>query len=150
MLILSSFVIGPALYFLGDGLLPGTDYYTQYSIGYPWLFHFVMGQSADHAILVGVIVIIVATWLFYAHLIYLLYWLYRSWTAAAIVAFIPLLLGFVYSYAYPTPFVAPSSSILRYPLLTVCTLLTSLWAESPDSTGSGRVNCRRNRSVHFS
>ena len=28
-----SFVIGPALYFLGNGLLPGLDYYTQYSIG---------------------------------------------------------------------------------------------------------------------
>jgi hypothetical protein len=126
-----SFVIGPALYFLGNGLLPGTDYYTQYSIGYPWLFHFVMGQSAGHAILVGVTVIIVATWLFYAHLIYLLHWLYRSWTAAAIVALIPLMLGFVYSSVYPTPFVAPSSSILRYPLLTICALLTSFWAETP-------------------
>jgi hypothetical protein len=126
-----SFVIGPALYFLGNGLLPGIDYYSQYSIGYPWLFHFVMGQSGGHAILVCVTAVIVATWLFYAHLIHLLQWLYRSWTVAAIVALIPLMLGFVYSFDLPAPLLAPSSSILRYPLLTVCALLTGFWAETP-------------------
>jgi len=126
-----SFVIGPALYFLGNGLLPGIDYYTQYSIGYPWLFHFVMGQSAGQAVVACVTVVIVATWLFYAHLIYLLQWLYRSWTVAAIVAFIPLLLGFAYPSDYPTSFIGPSNGVLRYPLLTVCAVLTSYWAETP-------------------
>jgi hypothetical protein len=125
-----SFVIGPALYFLGNNLLPGIDYYSQYSIGFPWLFHFVMGNSAAHAVLVNVIIIIVATWLFYAHLIYLLQWLYRSWIAAATVASIPFILSFAYP-SFGAPFFAPSSSILRYPLLTVCALLTGLWAESP-------------------
>ena len=129
-----SFVIGPALYFLGNGILPGIDYYTQYSIGYPWLFHFVMGRSGGHAVLVSVTVVIVATWLFYAHLIYMLQWLYRSWTVAAIVALIPLMLGFIYSSDYPTPLVGPSSSILRYPLLTICALLTGFWAETPTRT----------------
>jgi hypothetical protein len=128
---LVSFVIGPALYFLGTGLLPGIDYYTQYSIGFPWLFHFVMGRSAEHAVLAYVIIVIVATWLFYAHLILLLQWLYRSWTAAATVAFIPLILGFGYPSDFPAAFFAPSSSILRYPLLTVCALLTGIWAEAP-------------------
>ena len=90
------FVFGPALYFLGSGLLPSTDYYSQYSIGFPWLFHFVMGDSAGQALVSYVIVVIVASWLFYAHLIHLLQWLYRSWIAAATVAFIPLILGFVY------------------------------------------------------
>src|SRR5580704_4074846 len=126
-----AFVIGPALYFLGNGLLPGMDYYTQYSIGYPWLFHFVMGHSGGSAILACVTVVILATWLFYAHLIYLLHWLYRSWTVAAIVALIPLMLGFIYAADYPTPFIGPSSGILRYPLLTVCALLTGFWAEAP-------------------
>jgi hypothetical protein len=126
-----SFVIGPALYFLGDGLLPGKDYYTQYSIGFPWLFHFVMGNSAQHAVLNYVIIVITATWLFYAHLISLLQWLYQSWIAAAIVALTPLILSFVYPESIPAFFFAPSSSILRYPLLTVCALLTSLWAEAP-------------------
>src|SRR5580704_2400578 len=132
-----AFVIGPALYFLGNGLLPGVDYYTQYSIGYPWLFHFVMGQSGGSAILASVTVEILATWLFYAHLIYLLHWLYRSWTVAAIVALIPLMLGFIYAADYPTPFIGPSSGILRYPLLTVCAMLTGFWAETP--TRRGRI-----------
>jgi hypothetical protein len=126
-----TFVIGPALYFLGNGLLPGIDYYTQYSIGYPWLFHFVMGQSAGQAIIACVTAVIIATWLFYAHLIYLLQWLYRSWTVAAIVAFIPLLLGFIYPAVFPSPFLGPSNGVLRYPLLTVCAVLTSYWAETP-------------------
>jgi hypothetical protein len=126
-----AFVIGPALYFLGNGLLPGMDYYTQYSIGYPWLFHFVMGQSGGSAILACATVVILATWLFYAHLIYLLHWLYRSWAVAAIVALIPLMLGFIYAADYPTPFIGPSSGILRYPLLTVCAMLTGFWAETP-------------------
>jgi hypothetical protein len=126
-----SFLIGPALYSLGNGLLPGLDYYTQYSIGVPWLFHFVMGQSAEHAVFVYVIIVIVATWLFYAHLILLLQWLYRSWIAAAIVAFIPLMLSFVYPSEFPAPYFAPSSSILRYPLLTICAMLTGYWAEAP-------------------
>jgi hypothetical protein len=132
-----AFVIGPALYFLGNGLLPGMDYYTQYSIGYPWLFHFVMGHSGGSAILACVTVVILATWLFYAHLIYLLHWLYRSWTVAAIVALIPLMLGFIYAADYPTPFIGPSSGILRYPLLTVCAMLTGFWAETP--TRPGRI-----------
>ena len=126
-----SFLIGPALYSLGNGLLPGLDYYTQYSIGVPWLFHFVMGQSAEHAVLVYVTIVIVATWLFYAHLILLLQWLYRSWIAAATVAFIPLILGFHYPSNFPAPYFAPSSSILRYPLLTICAMLTGYWAEAP-------------------
>lgn len=130
-----AFVIGPALYFLGDGLLPGIDYYTQYSIGYPWLFHFVMGQSAGQAVLACVTVVILATWLFYAHLVHLLQWLYRSWTVAAIVAFIPLLLGFAYPSDYPTSFIGPSNGVLRYPLLTVCAVLTALWAETPARPG---------------
>jgi hypothetical protein len=130
-----SFVTGPALYFLGNGLLPGMDYYTQYSIGYPWLFHFVMGQSAEQAVLAYVIIVITATWLFHAHLIYLLQWLYRSWFAAAIVAFIPLILGFVYPSAYPASYFAPGGSILRYPLLTICAVLTAFWADAPGRPG---------------
>ena len=126
-----SFLIGPALYSSGNGLLPGLDYYTQYSIGIPWLFHFVMGRSAEHAVLAYVVIVIVATWLFYAHLLFLLQWLYRSWIAAAIVAFIPLFLGFVYPSEFPAPYFAPSSSILRYPLLTICAMLTGYWADAP-------------------
>jgi hypothetical protein len=124
------FLIGPALYSLGNGLLPGRDYFSLYSVGQPWLFHFVMGQSGGQALLNYVIVVISASWLFYAHLISLLHWLYRSWLAAAVAGFIPLILGFVYP-GFGAPFFAPSGSILRYPLLTVCAWLIGLWAESP-------------------
>ena len=125
------FLFGPALYFLGNDLLPGTDYYSQYSIGLPWLFHFVMGNSAERAVLNYTTIVILATWLFYAHLIRLLQWLYRSWTAATVVAFMPLILGFHFPVAFQAYFFAPSSSVLRYPLLTLCAMLTGLWAEAP-------------------
>jgi hypothetical protein len=124
------FLIGPALYSLGDGLLPGTDYLSLYGLGLPWLFHFVVGRSGGQAVLNYVIIVIAASWLFYAHLIYLLHWLYRSWLAAVVAAFIPLILGFVYP-SFGAPFFAPSSSVLRYPLLTVCAWLCGIWAVSP-------------------
>jgi hypothetical protein len=125
------FLFGPALYFLGENLLPGIDYYTQYSIGQPWLFHFIMGKSAERMVLNYAIFVILATWFFYAHLIYLLHRLYRSWIAAALVALAPLILSFHYPEPIPAHFFAPSSSILRYPLLTVCAALAGFWAESP-------------------
>lgn len=128
-----SFVFGPALYFLGHNLLPGIDYYSQYGIGLPWLFHFVMGRSADQAVITYTIIVILATWAFYAHLIYLLGWLYRSWIAAGVVAVIPLILAFAHPAEFPAQFFAPSSTVLRYPLLTVCAVLTALWSESPNS-----------------
>src|SRR5262249_3842802 len=125
------FLFGPALYFLGDNLLPGIDYYTQYSIGMPWLFHFILGKSPERAVLNYTIVVILATWLFYAHLFPVLHWLYRSWVAATVVAFVPLILGFAYPIVLPVHFFGPSSSVLRYPLLTVCAVLTGWWAVAP-------------------
>jgi hypothetical protein len=126
-----SFVFGPALYFLGRGLLPGIDYYSQYSLGVPWLFHFVMGNSADEAVVTYTIIVILAIWAFYAHLIYLLGWLYRSWPAAGLVALIPLILAFCHPADHQAHFFGPSNTVLRYPLLTVCAVLTGLWSESP-------------------
>ena len=106
-----SFAFGPALYFLGQNLLPGIDYYAQYSIGYPWLLHFVMGQSVERTIVIYTITIVLATWLFYAHLIYLLQDLYKSWNAAALVSLIPLILGFLYYCSCPDLFRAISNNL---------------------------------------
>jgi hypothetical protein len=128
-----SFAFGPALYFLDQNLLPGIDYYAQYSIGYPWLLHFVMGQSVERTITIYAVTVILATWLFYAHLIYLLRDLYKSWIAAALVSLIPLILGFLYQPSLPGPLLAPSSTVLRYPLLIVCTALVGHWAAKPKS-----------------
>jgi hypothetical protein len=128
-----SFLFGPALYFLGHGLLPGIDYYSQYSIGQPWLFHFIIGHSIEQTLIIYTTIVIVATWLFYAHAIYLLHWLYRSWTAAGVVALLSLILGFHYPGEHQAFFIAPSSSVLRFPLLTACAVLTGFWSEVPGS-----------------
>jgi hypothetical protein len=123
--------VAPSLYFLGHGLLPGTDYFTLYSLGLPWIFHFIMGHSPEQAIRNDFVILIIATWFFYAHLAYLLHWLYRSWTAASIVAITALVLAFAHPTVIPAHLFAPSSTILRYPLLTICALLTGYWAVSP-------------------
>ncbi len=128
-----SFLFAPALYFLGHGLLPGIDYYSQYSIGLPWLFHFIIGQSVEQTLLTYTTIAIVATWLFYVHAIYLLQWLYRSWLAAGVVALLSLILSFHYPVDHQSFFFAPSSTVLRFPLLTVCAVLTGFWSEAPDS-----------------
>lgn len=118
-----SFLIGPALYFSGTNLLPGRDYFSQYSIGLGWVFSWLLGDSPGQAMTHYVAFLLVGMWLFYAHLTQLLHWLYRSWIAAAAVSFLSLILLFV----TPTPFFAPSSTVLRYPLLTVCAALLAWW-----------------------
>jgi|ERR1700674_80676 hypothetical protein len=124
-----SFLLGPALYFFGEGLLPGVDYFTQYGIGMGWLFSLILGHSVEQALTTYVILVIVATWLFYAHLLYLLRWLYQSWITASTVGFLSLILLFV----TPIHFYASSSSVLRYPLLTVSAALLASWTASPTS-----------------
>ena len=87
-----SFLIGPSLYFLADENLPGVDYFTQYSIGFGWLFSHFLSSSVKTTLLNYTHLIVIAIWLFYAQLLYLLYWLYRSWMPAITVAFLALFL----------------------------------------------------------
>jgi hypothetical protein len=103
------------------------DYYSQYSIGQPWLFSFLLGKSADQAITNYVIFAILTTWLFFAQLLYLLHWLYKSWMTASIITFLFLLILF----HGDRHFFDPSSSILRYPLLGVCAWIFARWIERP-------------------
>jgi hypothetical protein len=122
-----SFLIGPSLYFLGHGLLPGVDYYAQYGIGLGWIFSVLIGRTAEDTIINYVVLIVAALWLFFAHLVWLLKWLYRSWLAAAAVVLLILVLLF----HTERHFFDPSSFVLRYPLLTVCAALLARWAAAP-------------------
>ena len=118
-----SFIIGPSLYFLGHGLLPGIDYYAQYGIGLGWIFSLFPGHTTQGALLHYVAFVVASIWLFYAHLLLVLRWLYRSWFAAAVVSFLSLILLFHTAVHFEDP----SSTVLRYPLLTVCAMLLAWW-----------------------
>jgi hypothetical protein len=120
-------IIGPALYSLNKHLIPGIDYYSQYSIGLPWIFSFLLGESPERAILNYVIFAIMTTWIFFAQLLWLMHWLYRSWIPAALVTFLFLILLF----HGDRHFFDPSSSVLRYPLLIMSAWLLARWAENP-------------------
>lgn len=123
------FIIGPALYFLGDHLLPGIDYFSQYSVGMGWLFSHILSSTAEHARVNYTYFVIIAMWLFYAQIFYLLHWLYRSWVPTVIVCLLSLILLF-HGRAH---FVDPSSNILRYPLFGVCAWLLARYAERSGS-----------------
>jgi hypothetical protein len=43
---MASFMIGPATYSFGKNLIPGIDYFTQYSVGTPWFFSFFLAPTA--------------------------------------------------------------------------------------------------------
>jgi hypothetical protein len=122
-----SFFIGPSLYFLGHGLLPGVDYYTQYGLGLGWIFSFFLGANSESTLVHYVVIVVVGLWLFFAHLIWLLRWLYQSWLAAAVVSFLMLFLLF----HTDRQFFDPSSFVLRYPLLTICGALLVRWVIAP-------------------
>ena len=122
-----SFLVGPSLYFLGHGLLPGIDYFAQYGIGLGWIFSFLIGKTAESTIINYVVLMVVVLWLFFAHLVWILQWLYRSWFAAAVVCLLVLALLF----HTDRNFFDPSSYVLRYPLLTVCAALLARWVAAP-------------------
>jgi len=122
-----AFLIGPSLYFLEPGLLPGVDYFAQYGIGLGWIFSFLIGKTAESTIINYVILTVVAVWLFFAHLVWILQWLYRSWFAAAVVCLLVLVLLFHTN----RNFFDPSSYVLRYPVLTICAALLVRWVAAP-------------------
>ncbi len=69
---LVSFLIGPALYAFGDGLVPGLDYFTQYSVGLGWVFSFFLASTATLTLINYVGFIAVSMLLFYVGSFYLL------------------------------------------------------------------------------
>jgi len=128
-----SFLIGPALYAFGDNLVPGIDYFTQYSVGQPYLFSFLLAPSAAGTMIRYAGWIIAAMFLFYAGMFYFLWWLYRNWRWAAAVT----LLVLISSFHTERPFFDPSSYPLRYPLLFVWLTAIILLSRFP---GAKRFN----------
>jgi hypothetical protein len=118
-----SFIIGPATYAFGNNLVPGIDYFTQYSVGLPYLFYWLLGSTGDTAVLNYVRLMVGAMFFFYLGLFYHLQWLLRSWLWALATTVTVLLLQF----HGDRPFFDPSSYVLRYPLLIVTIWATSVW-----------------------
>jgi hypothetical protein len=120
---MASFMVGPATYSFGDNLLPGIDYFTQYSVGTPWLFSFFLAPTASKTIVNAVWFIITEILFFQVTLLFFLRWLLRSWGWALVVSVICLMLQFTTE----SPLYAPSSTAARYPLLIVCIALFAHW-----------------------
>lgn len=122
-------LLGPATYSFGDGLVPGRDYYLQYSLGWPYLFSWVLDGNADHAILSYVKMMVCLMLLFYGGLYFLLSWLYgsRAWGLATSLTILIL------QFHVERTFFDPSSYVFRYPLLVVCLAFTGAWARKSDS-----------------
>ena len=123
-----SFLVGPSLYFLGHGLLPGVDYYAQYGLGLGWVFSFFIAKTVEETMINYVVLIVVAVWLFFAHLVWILRWLYQSWLAAAVVSLLALSSCFTPTATSLIQFVCP-----RYPMLTICAALLARWLAAPRS-----------------
>ena len=121
-----SFILGPATYTFSDGLAPGRDYFTQYSLGLPFIFSWMLGGSADHAVLSYAKLMITAMLVFYGGLYFLLRWLFRSKGWALAVSLTVLILQF----HVDRTFFDPSSYVLRYPLLIVSLALLGVWARN--------------------
>ncbi len=125
----ASTIIGPALYFYNKNLLPGIDYYTQYSIGQPWVFYHILGTSAEASMRNYTMLAIITTWVFFIQFLYLMRWLYQAWIPAVFVTFAFMIMLF----HGDRHFFDPSSSVLRYPLLGFSAWVFAKWAANPDS-----------------
>lgn len=121
-------VVAPALLFYAKSpMIPGIDYYQQYSMGMGWLFHFFLGDTAEQTLINYAVFCVAIVFLFHLCLFYLLWWLYRSWSIAAIVSLMAVLLHFVAD----RPFSAPSGSTLRYFMLMPAALVFLWWIKQP-------------------
>lgn len=120
---MASFMIGPATYSFVKGLIPGFDYFTQYSVGTPWLFSFFLAPTATETMVNAVWFVVAEILVFQLALLFFLRWFLRSWPWALVVGLAGLILQFTTS----SPLYAPSSTSARYPLLFVCVLSFVHW-----------------------
>jgi hypothetical protein len=120
---MASFMIGPATYSFAPGLVPGIDYFTQYSVGTPWLFSFFLAPTATGTMVNAVWFVVAEILVFQISLLVFLRWFLRSWPWALVVGLGCLMLQFGTS----SPLYAPSSTSARYPLLIVCVMLFVHW-----------------------
>jgi hypothetical protein len=120
---MASFMIGPATYSFGKNLVPGIDYFTQYSVGTPWLFSFFLAPTATATMVNAVWFVVAEILIFQLSLLFFLRWFLRSWSWALVVGLACLMLQFGTS----SPLYAPSSTSARYPLLIICVISFVHW-----------------------
>jgi hypothetical protein len=120
---MASFMVGPATYSFAKNLLPGIDYFTQYSTGTPWLFSFFLAPTAGETMVNAVWFVIAEILFFQLGLLFFLRWFLRGWAWALVVSVACLMLQFTTE----SPLYAPSSTAARYPLLIVCAALFAYW-----------------------
>jgi hypothetical protein len=120
---MASFMVGPATYSFGESLLPGIDYFTQYSVGTPWLFSFFLAPTASQTMVNAVWFVLAEILFFQITLLFFLRWFFRSWAWALVMALACLLLQFTTS----SPLYAPSSTSARHPLLIVSVAAFVQW-----------------------
>jgi hypothetical protein len=121
----ASFMIGPATYSFGRGLIPGIDYFTQYSVGTPWLFSFFLAPTASETMIQAVWFVVAEMIFFHVTLFCFLWWFLRGWGWALVVTVAVLMTQFTTS----SPLYAPSSTSARYPLLALVACLFVLWVK---------------------
>ena len=122
---MASFIVGPATYSFGSGLVPGIDYFTQYSVGTPWLFSFMLAPTATKTMVNAVRLVVAEILFFEVTLFFFLWWFFRSWMWAFITSIVVLMVQFTTA----TPLYAPSSTAARYPLIMLAATLFVFWVK---------------------
>lgn len=110
----ASYIFGPALYAKAN-LIPGVDFYNQYSLGYGQIFKNFLGTSFHDALTNYVKGITVYSYLFALQLFAFLTWLYRSW----ILGIFGSILISCMLFHTEKNFFDPSSFCLRYPFYII-------------------------------
>jgi len=117
------FMVGAATYRFTSGLIPGIDYYNQYSVGVPWIFSYFLSPGAAQTMINAVWFVLGAMAIFQISLFFFLWWFLRSWGWAIVVAIGVMLTQFTSA----DPLFAPSSTAIRYPLVMVVASALVLW-----------------------
>jgi len=114
----ASYIFGPALYAKAK-LVPGIDFYNQYSLGYGKIWQHFLGKSFCEALLNYTKGITVYSYIFALQLFFFLTWLYKSWKWGLYAS----LLISIMLFHTERNFFDPSSFCLRYPLYVLVILI---------------------------
>ena len=106
---MASFMVGPATYSFAPNLLPGLDYFTQYSVGTPWIFSFFLAPTATQTMVNAVWFVVAEMLFFQLTLLFFLRWLLGGWRWALFVGLVCLVLQFTTE----APLFAPSSTAVE-------------------------------------
>ena len=114
----ASYIFGPALYAKAK-MVPGIDFYNQYSLGYGIIWQYFLGKNYCEALLNYTKGITVYSYVFALQVFFFLTWLYKSWKWGLYAS----LLISIMLFHTERNFFDPSSFCLRYPLYIVVILV---------------------------